>query len=648
MNDTSHVPLRAEPPVEVPEKFVLKSSAVEPFPRDKFLKFLKQLKVQSKDYGLVPFRLLGSQVYLLDEICKALDDGITVIYVLKNRQAGISTFLLALDLFWAFNYKGLLGVFITHEESSRDDFRSAIEVFFAETPKTHKVNYVRHNRNLLILRNASKFRYLIAGTSSGRKGGLGRSGSANFVHATEVAFYGNDDDLAEFRSQTSSLYPHRLQIYESTANGFNHYEEAWDLAKRDPTKAAIFIGWWRDERNAFPLDHPFFDKYMPDGIASSLTAIERKRVREVREQYAFEISLQQIAWYRWHLESEKINDQSLMDQEYPWCVVANTRVGTDFGLLRIDHAAKIFNDVGLPLRGTFGKIVKIGPTGTAPIFRATTAMGYVVEGTANHPLIPSASDPNAVMGPKNLEDSLGMTVELVMPLLANSVFSHRWQDGPVVSEVAITADMARLVGLFMGDGSMQVNVLSIACDAKDHDVVLECLKLVEKIFGLTAQTRTTRGCTEVRITSKLIYETFKKMGLLRTDTGPTQRRVHVPEFIWCSPKPVIREFLRGLFEADGFNGYDTPRVVLFSQYKDFLKDIQLLLLGFGITCRRTEPFKISKSRKGKIHNYVGNELQLRKAKSIAFNERVGFLSARKQLKFPRQSAENCQIIRVFL
>ena len=318
MPDPSHVHLKADPPPDEIEKFELRSSAVAPFPRAKFIAFLKQLKVQSKDYGLVPFKLLGSQKYLLDEICHALEQGITVIYILKNRQAGISTFLLALDLFWAFEHKGLLGVFITHEEGSRDDFRSAIEVFFAETPKTHKVNYVRHNRNLLILKNASKFRYLIAGTSSGRKGGLGRSGSANFVHATEVAFYGNDDDLAEFRSQTSSLYPHRLQIYESTANGFNHYEEAWDLAKRDPTKAAIFIGWWRDERNAFPLDHPFFTKYMPDGISSSLAPLERKRVREVREAFGFEISLQQIAWYRWHLESEKVGDQSLMDQEYPW------------------------------------------------------------------------------------------------------------------------------------------------------------------------------------------------------------------------------------------------------------------------------------------------------------------------------------------
>ena len=318
MPDNAHVPLKADAIVEQPEKFELQSSAVAPFPRAKFLEFLKHLKVQSKDYGLVPFKLLGSQRYALEEIEKGLAEGITTFYFLKARQLGMSTFFLALNMFWSFSHRGLLGVLITHEEGSRDDFRSALEVFFAETPKTHKVSYVRHNRNLLILKNGSKFRYLIAGTSSGRKGGLGRSGSANYVHATECAFYGNGDDVAEFRSQTSMLYPHRLQIYETTANGYNWFSDEWDLAVKDPTKRAVFLGWWRDERNQFPLDHPFFGKYMPDGLNSSLTPLERKRVREVRELYGFEISLQQVAFYRWHLESEKGGDQSLMDQEMPW------------------------------------------------------------------------------------------------------------------------------------------------------------------------------------------------------------------------------------------------------------------------------------------------------------------------------------------
>ena len=226
-------------------------------------------------------------------------------YIANGFVSHNSTFFLALDMFWAFAHKGLLGVFITHKEEMRDDFRATVEVFFAETPPKYRINYVRHNRNLLILKNASKFRYLIAGTSEVRKGGLGRGGAANFVHATECAFYGNGDDLAEFRSQTSSLYPHRLQIYETTANGFNHFFDLWDQARDDPTKKTIFVGWWRDERNQLPVAHQFFLKYMPDGIKSSLSALEKKRIREVRETYQFEISLQQIAWYRWHLSAEK-------------------------------------------------------------------------------------------------------------------------------------------------------------------------------------------------------------------------------------------------------------------------------------------------------------------------------------------------------
>lgn len=318
MADRSHVPLAADAADVEPDKFEVVYTAVAPFPRARFEEFCAKIKVQSKDYGLVPFKLLGSQRYILDEIERGLSEGITTFVILKARQLGASTFFLVLDQFWAFEHKGLLGVLIVHKEEARDDFRAAIEVFFAETPKTHRVNYVRHNRNLLILKNGSKFRYLIAGTGENRKGGLGRSGAANFVHSTETAFYGSGDDLAEFRSQTSSLYPHRLQLYETTANGFNWFWDMWDQARRDPTKRCIFVGWWRDERNQLPLDHPFFAKYMPDGLQTSLLPLERKRVREVRELYEVDISLQQVAWYRWHLESEKDGDQSMMDQEYPW------------------------------------------------------------------------------------------------------------------------------------------------------------------------------------------------------------------------------------------------------------------------------------------------------------------------------------------
>src|SRR5215469_14164446 len=105
--------------VDAPSEVVRSDGKVEPFPRDRFLKFCAALRIQSRDEGLAPFRLLGSQTYILDEICKGREEGISTFVILKSRQLGSSTFFLALDLFWAFEYSGSLGVFATHEDGSR-------------------------------------------------------------------------------------------------------------------------------------------------------------------------------------------------------------------------------------------------------------------------------------------------------------------------------------------------------------------------------------------------------------------------------------------------------------------------------------------------------------------------------------------------
>lgn len=302
------------------------AAKVAPFPRQKYLTFVSKLKVQSKDYGLVPFRLLGSQVYMLDQLCAGLDDGITDYLFLKNRQCGSTTFCISLDTFWAFEHKGLLGTFVLHKEEARDDWRSTIEVFYQEIPKKttignrtvkFKPGILHHNRNILSFDNGSRFRYLIAGTAENRKGGLGRGGASNYTHMTEAAFYGSPEDVFAFESSTSSIYPHRLFIQETTANGFNWWQQLWEEAQASPTKRCVFIGWWRDERNAFAPDHPFYKYFMSDKDRS-LSRLERERIKAVRDEYGFEITREQLAWYRWQLSEKKGGDQALQDQENPW------------------------------------------------------------------------------------------------------------------------------------------------------------------------------------------------------------------------------------------------------------------------------------------------------------------------------------------
>ncbi len=296
----------------------LPPSKVAPFPREKFLEFLSALKIQTKDFGLVPFKMLGTQRYVLDRMCEAIGGGVTTFYILKARQLGMSTFFVALDLFWAMQHVGLLGAFVTHTDQSKAQFRNIIKVFFANLPKTHKIKWEIENRDMLILKNGSLFQYLVAGIKEKSKGGLGRSSANNFIHGTEVAYWGSPDDLNEISTTMSAHYPHRMKIEETTANGFNFWEERYHTAKKDPTICCIFVGWWRHDHYTFDDDHPWFSVFMPQGHETPLHILERKRKRLVKEEFGYEITHNQIAWYRWKLESEVGRDQQKMDELFPW------------------------------------------------------------------------------------------------------------------------------------------------------------------------------------------------------------------------------------------------------------------------------------------------------------------------------------------
>lgn len=306
-----------KPQLSAARKAMHGDGKVAKFPRTRFEKFCDKLMIQSKDAGLVAFQMLESQKYILDEICAGLDEGVCRFTILKSRQLGASTFFLALDLFWAFEHPGLNGVFVTHDEGSRDQFRNQLEVFLQALPSSHKVTHKGSNSRMLTLENLSVFRYLVAGTRA-TTNKLGRSGGCNYCHSTETAFYGSEDDITALEQSFSEIYPHRLYIKETTANGFNFFEEMWRIAENSPAERAIFVGWWRDERNEFGVNHPMYPHYMPKGVSTPLTPREKRGIAEVKERYGFDITAGQIAWYRYHLENKCKSDPSQMDQEMPW------------------------------------------------------------------------------------------------------------------------------------------------------------------------------------------------------------------------------------------------------------------------------------------------------------------------------------------
>ena len=105
-------------------------------------------------------------------------------------------------MFWAFENKGILGVFATHEEASRDQFRAQISLFLATLPKPFKVGEEVNNRTMLVLNNASLFRYLVAGQRKRLRTVNQRDWAGRTAEQLAPAVYGTRERLPQARPVT--------------------------------------------------------------------------------------------------------------------------------------------------------------------------------------------------------------------------------------------------------------------------------------------------------------------------------------------------------------------------------------------------------------------------------------------------------------
>lgn len=283
-----------------------------------FYKFCNSLRIDTKESGSVILgrTFMQSQRRLINEIAKGLESGIHEFVTLKARQLGISTASLALDLYIAGKYAGVSGALVTHDEPSREQFRTTLEMYYESLPRSLKRPIKQHNRNQLVFRHGTRFQYKVAGTKKKTKGGtLGRSSALTFLHATECAFWGDPDDIDSLVATMAQTNPIRFYHWETTANGFNHFYDIWQDAKDSVTKRAIFIGWWCNDFYRAKADSDVFKAYW--GRTGKLTPEERTMVIEVKKLYGVDINAEQMAWYRWYLHEKCSDDELVMWQEMP-------------------------------------------------------------------------------------------------------------------------------------------------------------------------------------------------------------------------------------------------------------------------------------------------------------------------------------------
>lgn len=259
-----------------------------------FLDFISYLEIDSKEEGITKLVPYGAQTRYLEQICEGLERGIRHFICLKARQLGITTISLAIDLFWLMVHDGIQGAIVTDDDANREKIRILLERYVKSLPPGLRVGIIKHNRHNLVFKNGSTIDYLVAGTRRGKSLGVGRA--LNFVHATEVSLYGDEQAVEEFISVLAEQHPKRLYMFESTARGYNIYYDMWAKAQSNAARKAFFIGWWSKETYAHQLNSPEYAQWWKE--EPDLSDTEIQLIDEVYKKYGHEITADQLSWYR--------------------------------------------------------------------------------------------------------------------------------------------------------------------------------------------------------------------------------------------------------------------------------------------------------------------------------------------------------------
>ncbi|MBI1797463.1 MAG: vitamin B12-dependent ribonucleotide reductase [Candidatus Eisenbacteria bacterium] len=311
------------------------------------------------------------------------------------------------------------------------------------------------------------------------------------------------------------------------------------------------------------------------------------------------------------------------------CVTGDTMVATSGGWRRIDSL------VGRTARviGTDGHahtVTEIFPTGRKQVYRLRTASGFEVRITGDHKVWTVGRGDVPVKELK--KGDLGLLI------------------GPAFGQRNIPKRLASAIGVAVGDGCLvrgkhghrvQETIAVVMAPEEEGVLVGVAAEVNEQktmlratgIPGSPGPVHVSAGrVSRLSFSSQPVVDLFKEFAVL--DEGSHRKRF--TEAVFNLDKSSIAGLLRGLFTADGTvacSGDKCQYVSLDSSSVDLLRQVQLLLLGFGIKAKlyaerrggTTEA--ILPDGKGGSRSYPVREmysLRVSRTSRLIFEREIGF------------------------
>ncbi|MBI2062150.1 MAG: ribonucleoside-diphosphate reductase, partial [Candidatus Yanofskybacteria bacterium] len=358
------------------------------------------------------------------------------------------------------------------------------------------------------------------------------------------------------------------------------------------------------------------------------------------------------------------------------CFTGDTLVYTDRGLIRFDELHRRFNNnekIKVYTHNITNKIrpehivvlslpARVMTTGENEVYKLTFSNGLEIKVTENHRFWTEnrkwvkvkdlrETDRVKILDSEIMFTSSDLSIKADFEKIYQSGWSGRQtrQFKKINLPKVWTSPFAEYVGYMVGDGSLveardATHRLSRATavfgNEGDADELIPRFEGMLQEFGLQAQrVEMPNGTVQLWANRTPLVRFLKEIGM----TDKRAHLKHVPHTIFQTPKHIAAGFLRGLFSADGcvYNGKNSRYVGLGSTSKELLKEVQQLLLSFGVFSRIYPINKKSKQtfsytkKDGTVMRYISKpayDLRISGPSILQFKEKVGFLLSSKQEK----------------
>ncbi len=311
------------------------------------------------------------------------------------------------------------------------------------------------------------------------------------------------------------------------------------------------------------------------------------------------------------------------------CLTGDTLIYTDQGLCRLDELAAIGKSIQVVTDDRFGTRTlmpasPVFPTGVKEVYRLITREGYEVRLTADHRVMTATG---------------WVAARDLKPGDQVHILGRRGGFGAGGS-----LEAGRVLGWLVGDGTITAirAVLSFFGEEK-RELAPVFAQAVAGLVERGGQRRAypvgvieIEGRNEARVASERLRAWAAEYGL-------TEDKFQVPTAVFTGSEEMQRGFLQALFTADGSvndGGEKGCSVRLSSSHLTLLKDVQRLLLNFGIASRIDEERRSGGYRPmpdgwGGTKEYLHkpqHELLITRMSLIRFANDIGFLTETKQSK----------------